>query len=325
MTGSSPRGSATPAGVTTTRPTGTIPGHAEAVEIVFDPERISYRDILEFFFQIHDPTTKDRQGNDVGSSYRSEIFYLSDEQRQVARGHDRRRRRLGPVARQGRHRGQRGRPVLGGRGRAPGLPPALPQRLHLPLPAAGLEAAPPRDRRLTRRRSPPAGDEPGRWVRMPDGLRVCIAGACVPDRARPVLARRRALGDRARRRDRRVDPQARRAARPADPPDVGMARRASRLRRRLRATHARPSTVSSYSARYGGALTTVTVSLPVGQGAACWVAVSPDGRYAYTGNASGSISEFAIAPSGALTALNADGRPAVLRCQTGDGWRVDPG
>ena len=60
------------------------PGHAEAVEIVFDPDRISYRDILEFFFQIHDPSTKDRQGNDVGSSYRSEIFYLSDEQRQVA-------------------------------------------------------------------------------------------------------------------------------------------------------------------------------------------------------------------------------------------------
>ena len=59
-------------------------GHAEAVEIVFDPERISYRDILEFFFQIHDPTTKDRQGNDVGNSYRSEIFYTSDDQRQVA-------------------------------------------------------------------------------------------------------------------------------------------------------------------------------------------------------------------------------------------------
>jgi peptide-methionine (S)-S-oxide reductase len=60
------------------------PGHAEAVEIVFDPERISYRDILEFFFQIHDPTTKDRQGNDIGSAYRSEIFYISDEQREVA-------------------------------------------------------------------------------------------------------------------------------------------------------------------------------------------------------------------------------------------------
>jgi peptide-methionine (S)-S-oxide reductase len=68
-------------------PNATYPSHgdhAEAIEIVFDPERISYRDILEFFFQIHDPTTKDRQGNDMGRSYRSEIFYTSDEQRQVA-------------------------------------------------------------------------------------------------------------------------------------------------------------------------------------------------------------------------------------------------
>ena len=58
--------------------------HAEAIEITFDPSRTSFRDLLEFFFQIHDPTTKDRQGNDIGSSYRSEIFYTSDEQRQVA-------------------------------------------------------------------------------------------------------------------------------------------------------------------------------------------------------------------------------------------------
>ncbi|KQO11262.1 methionine sulfoxide reductase A [Agreia sp. Leaf244] len=58
--------------------------HAEALEIVFDPSQISYRDLLEFFFQIHDPSTKNRQGNDVGESYRSAIFYTSDEQKQVA-------------------------------------------------------------------------------------------------------------------------------------------------------------------------------------------------------------------------------------------------
>jgi len=59
-------------------------GHAEAIEIVFDPAVTSYRDVLEFFFQIHDPTTLNRQGNDVGTSYRSAIFYTGDEQRRVA-------------------------------------------------------------------------------------------------------------------------------------------------------------------------------------------------------------------------------------------------
>jgi peptide-methionine (S)-S-oxide reductase len=58
--------------------------HAEAIEIVFDPSQTSYRELLEFFFQIHDPTTVNRQGNDRGMSYRSAIFYLDDEQKVVA-------------------------------------------------------------------------------------------------------------------------------------------------------------------------------------------------------------------------------------------------
>jgi 6-phosphogluconolactonase len=72
------------------------------------------------------------------------------------------------------------------------------------------------------------------------------------------------------------------------------------------------STVSSYRVGFFGGLSPITASLAVGQGAACWVAVSPDGRYAYTGNASGSISGFAIDRSGALQALNADGITASL-------------
>jgi peptide-methionine (S)-S-oxide reductase len=59
-------------------------GHAEAIEIVFNPDKTSFRTMLEFFFQIHDPTTLNRQGNDRGTSYRSAIFYTNDEQKRVA-------------------------------------------------------------------------------------------------------------------------------------------------------------------------------------------------------------------------------------------------
>ena len=97
-------------------PTEASPGtHAEAVEIVFDPEQTSFRDILELFFQIHDPTTPNRQMDEIGTEYRSAIFYASDEQKQVARRHDRRRGRVRSVAGQGRHGGQARRAVLGGR------------------------------------------------------------------------------------------------------------------------------------------------------------------------------------------------------------------
>ena len=58
--------------------------HAEAIEIVFDPAATSYRQLLEFFFQIHDPTTLNRQGNDRGTAYRSAIYYTSDEQKRIA-------------------------------------------------------------------------------------------------------------------------------------------------------------------------------------------------------------------------------------------------
>lgn len=59
-------------------------GHAEVVQVTFDPEVLSYRDLLRVFFSVHDPTTLNRQGNDIGTSYRSAIFYHSEEQRRAA-------------------------------------------------------------------------------------------------------------------------------------------------------------------------------------------------------------------------------------------------
>ncbi|MFF0147801.1 peptide-methionine (S)-S-oxide reductase [Amycolatopsis sulphurea] len=58
--------------------------HAEAIEVTYDPERTDFRALLEFFFQVHDPSTKDRQGNDLGPSYRSAIFYTTEEQKKIA-------------------------------------------------------------------------------------------------------------------------------------------------------------------------------------------------------------------------------------------------
>ena len=102
---------------------------------------VSYRRILEFFFQIHDPTTKNRQGNDVGMAYRSAIYYVDDAQRANRTGHHRRRQRLRPLARQGGDGSGTGGRFLEGRARASGLSPAYSAWLYLPFCKAQLGLA----------------------------------------------------------------------------------------------------------------------------------------------------------------------------------------
>ncbi len=118
--------------------------HAEAIEITFDPDQTQLPGPAGVLL----PDPRPDHQEPPGQRHRGQLPLgdLLHERRAEARrrGHDRRRRRLGPVAGQGRHRGRAGRAVLGGRAGAPGLPGAVPERLHLPLPPAGLEAAAPR-------------------------------------------------------------------------------------------------------------------------------------------------------------------------------------
>ena len=165
--------------------------HAEAIEITFDPEQTSFRNLLEFFFQIHDPSTMNRQGNDVGASYRSAIFYTTDEQKAVAEDTIADVDASGHLARQGGHRGHGGRPVLGGRARAPGLPREVPRRVHVPLHPAELEAPAPRRRgdlsraNLSCRLREPVQDELRVLdVEHLDGREAGVGGI-PPDRVRP--------------------------------------------------------------------------------------------------------------------------------------------
>jgi hypothetical protein len=116
-------------------------------EISFDPQTISYRKLLEFY----DPSTLNRQGNDRGASYRSAIFYTSDEQKRIAEDHHCRCRCFRPLAGQGCHRGGARRTVLGGRAGASGLSGEISRRLHLSLHPAELDAAAPGGESRSRR------------------------------------------------------------------------------------------------------------------------------------------------------------------------------
>ena len=142
--------------------------HAEAIEIVFDPAQTSYRKLLELFFQIHDPTTRNRQGNDVGASYRSAIFFTNDEQKRVALD------TIADVEASGLWPGKvvtevvPAGPVLGGGARASRLSRALPERLHVPFCPAEL-GAPEAGRRggVTSPRDSTATNYPARALSSP--------------------------------------------------------------------------------------------------------------------------------------------------------------
>ena len=119
---------------------GNHQGHAEAIEIVFGPAVVSYRAVLEHFFQVHDPTTYEQQGSDFGSSYRSAIFYTDEQQKEMA---SRRSPKSKPLV-VARSRGDRNQPrgaVLAGGARASGLPATAAERLQLPLHPAELATA----------------------------------------------------------------------------------------------------------------------------------------------------------------------------------------
>ena len=122
--------------------TGTT-GHVEVAEITFDPEKISYRDLLEIFFTVHDPTTLNRQGNDVGEQYRSVIFYLEESQKKTAEDVIAEWTREKVFPEPDRHGGRTGADVLRCRGLSPGLfqEPSLPAVLHVYGGAEGEEGA----------------------------------------------------------------------------------------------------------------------------------------------------------------------------------------
>jgi peptide-methionine (S)-S-oxide reductase len=159
--------------------------HAEAIEIVFDPKIVSYRTLLEFFFQIHDPTTRNRQGNDVGMSYRSAIFYVNDAQKRIAKD------TIADVEASGLWPGKvvtelaPAGPFWEAETRASGLSRAIPRRLHLPLRPTRLETSAPRrgEGRLerSRGRTPKAtlfGSADGSRLR-PRSTRVCAMRAAL--------------------------------------------------------------------------------------------------------------------------------------------------